>query len=227
MTDFQFLTFVQTNTLLRSTAALLQNHALRLGGLRYSPTVIRNLYFPFPACLSLISGEASLRDTHWRRNLRSGQVIAIPALNRFTVELPPRSIMEIMLYDECGWVEHKPYRLYSRSLAGLVFLSPCLTWTRDRFAASMSMTVADISRRLFAEGMSFREIVLSCRLARLLVDQSTEALSCGTRKSYGFGSRVLLENAVYDCFGLSLAALRSSINMASKPCQSNVGVQCR
>nr|WP_315595288.1 hypothetical protein [uncultured Cupriavidus sp.] len=103
-------------------------------------------------------------------------------------------------------------RPLTRLLAHHVLGAPQRNWTLDAFASVAGMTRPALSRRLFAEGTSFRESVRTHRLTRLLIDLSDCSLPAHTLSlRYGFADRCLLEDAVFEQYGLSLSRLKNIV----------------
>ncbi|TPQ33949.1 hypothetical protein [Cupriavidus pinatubonensis] len=177
-------------------------------------TTVCNLVFP-----TLVTIEAAIGPvwgSHCRRarQLRESQRLDIQPFYGFDLSLGAGAAVKIAV--NWSWTDELPpsaaravIQPLSRMLAFHAFARPELDWTLELFAARACLTKKDLSRRLFAEGTSFRQALRTNRLSRLLIDlPGLGRLDGVDAVRYGFADRCQAENAVFDRFGLSLFQLQ-------------------
>lgn len=174
---------------------------------------IRNLSFPVPAIIAPAAGLIRCSHRGMSRLVRPAQRLALRSFTPIAIEFGSNAAVVIELPADLlraceRGIEDTPRPLTSL-LARHVLAAPQRDWTLDAFACIAGISRAVLSRRLFTEGTSFREIVRSHRLVRLLLDLPKVALHERTMApQYGFGDRCQFEDAIFEHFGLPLAQLR-------------------
>lgn len=165
----------------------------------------------------------------YSRFLPHGKAIDIPALSPVGLQISPGAVLQ---FDMPGMAEAvspqqvlegdssesmpAPFRKSARqttptarSIARFVFSEPHLTWTVSDAAQRLGWRKQDVSRRLFAEGKSFREIVFSQRLSRFLCDRAVvPTIDNRIARMYGFPERCSFEDAIFSQFGATALLLR-------------------
>ncbi|WP_427305994.1 hypothetical protein [Cupriavidus sp. H39] len=159
----------------------------------------------------------------------------MPSLTRFDLHLLENSIVRVQVHvgndlaspligtsQACG---NPPFGMadtgssspqnrkpLTHSLARSVYMQPGRNWTRQEFASLLRLSASDVSRLLFAEGECMRDIVRSTRLCRFLVDiPILPKIDSRLSAAYGFNHLYLLEEAIYESFGVTLATLTSLV----------------
>ncbi|MGO4328136.1 hypothetical protein AB4Z48_27240 [Cupriavidus sp. 2TAF22] len=174
-------------------------------------TTIRNLAFPSTAIISADAG--TIRCSHGARSrlLRPTQRLTLRPFTPIAIELGHEGAacidvaMDALAHPGPGSSASRPL---TRWLASLVLTEPLEDWNLDWFAGIAGISKASLSRRLFAEGSSFREAVRAHRLLRLLLDlPGLGRPSHAMVTRYGFSDRCQLEDAVFEQFGLTLRQL--------------------
>lgn len=198
---------------------------------------IRNL--SFPATAVIVPAGGTVRCSHrghsrlfgpaQRLTLRPFTPIALDlAIDAAAIiELPfdltsPTDTGDASGHDGTG----SAMRPLTRLLARNALAAPHHDWTLDTFAAIAGLSRTLLSRRLFAEGTSFREVVRTHRLIRLLIELPRLGRPDHTLATrYGFTDRCQLENAVFDQFGMPLGRLQRLVasdarSISSRPAGS-------
>ncbi|KJK22189.1 hypothetical protein UB46_22820 [Burkholderiaceae bacterium 16] len=198
---------------------------MRLSCLDAGITGIRNIQLPFPIRVGVEAGACEVSMRGFTRAVPHGESRLIPALEEVSLTLLRHARVTLTIVPEsgpgfpgagrdqgCGSTDPSTDDLRQRkpATAGIslaVFASPQSDWGLSSAAACLGKVDGRwLSRKLLQECSSLRQLVRTQRLSRFVFDLlSSAAPSSAT--SYGFSDRCHLENAVYDQFGISVAAL--------------------
>lgn len=194
-------------------AAGVPNRCVVLSAYTHREVVLRQLSFPYAVSVDLERQIAWCNDRSASRTLRPGRRATVPSLTRFDLHLSANA--SVRLQVQAGDVEvssHQTRKPMAHTLARRVFLQPGRNWTRHEFASLLRLSTGDLSRQLFSEGECMRDTVRSSRLCRLLVDlPNLPKLDTRLSEAYGFQYQYLLEEAVYESFGVTLATLTALV----------------
>ncbi|AGW90186.1 hypothetical protein [Cupriavidus sp. DF5525] len=204
-----------------------ENHPgqVMLSGLGTGIARIGNLQFPFPIRIDVETGACELLMRRFTRTLRSGQARVVPPLEELSLTLLHRATLTLAIVpqsetcalpsgrcrgNESLHLEADDLRQRRPATAGIalaVFTAPHHDWGLSSAAAWLGMPDRRwLSRKLLQECSSLRQLVRTQRLSRFLFDLLSSAPLCSAAR-YGFADQCGLENAVYDQFGISVAAL--------------------
>ncbi|WP_439687524.1 hypothetical protein MNJPNG_22300 [Cupriavidus oxalaticus] len=178
---------------------------------QHGPTTVRNLSFPGTARIEARHGSFWYACNGYTREVRRKTEILVRPFNRFELGLSRGTIVHVTLSCEpaprplSGPAADKPL---TRELAQRVFATPHRQWSIAAMSLATGRRQASLSRELFAEGSSFRELLRTTRLNRLFVDiPGLGRFDHALAAQYGFRDRCQLEDAVFDHFGLTLMQL--------------------
>lgn len=198
---------------------------------------IRNLSFPATAVIEPAGGAVRCSHRGLSRLFGSAQRLTLRPFTPIALDLGIGAAVIIELPfdlaqpdDTRDPASHEAtggaLRPLTRLLARHVLAAPQRDWTLDTFAAIAGLSRTLLSRRLFAEGASFREVVRTHRLTRLLIElPQLGRLDHALAIRYGFTDRCQLENAVFDQFGMPLGRLQRLVasdarSIPSRPVRS-------
>ncbi len=202
-------------------------HIVTRGGIDRMAT-IRRLRFPFPTTIEAIEGNVWYTTSGHTRLLRQHQRVCVLPLALCDIGLTNNGIVLIQSAPDsiCGnsginvssdeqnltnqVIQLPPTAMsLARTLALNVFRSPHFEWTQDLFSSIVALSRSEISRKLFVQGESFRQIVHAQRLIRFLFDlHDIPYVDDNVARQYGFAHSGRLEGAVYDKFDLTLDRLK-------------------
>jgi hypothetical protein len=202
-------------------------HIITRDGVGWMAT-IRRLSFPFPTTIEAIEGNVWYTASGHTRLLRHRQRVHALPLALCDIGLTCNGIVSIRsdvdsihrnansVSNGCDTknLTHQVARKFSstmplaRTLALNVFRSPHFAWTQDFFSSNVELSKREISRQLFIQGKSFRQIVHMQRLIRFLCDlHKIPYIDDSVARKYGFSHCDRLEDAVYEQFDLTLESL--------------------
>lgn len=201
------------------------NRSVVLSAYTHGDVVLRHLSFPYAVSVDLERQTAWCSDRSVSRMLRSDRRTIVPSLTRFDLHLSPNASVRVQVQLEDDVTSKRTFGIWCRegssrqvrkplthSLARNVFSQPGRNWTRHEFASLLDLSTGDLSRLLFSEGECMRDTVRSSRLCRFLMDlPNLRKVDNHLSEAYGFNYRHLLEEAVYDSFGVTLATLAALI----------------
>ncbi|WP_133303110.1 hypothetical protein [Cupriavidus lacunae] len=179
---------------------------------------IRNIRFPLPIRVDVETGACEVSMRGFTRTVRCGESRLIPALEEVSLTLLRQARVTLTILPESGRGQDRgafnlsvdDLRERKPATAGIslaVFASPQLDWGLSSAAACLGKLDGRwLSRKLLQECSSLRQLVRAQRLSRFVFDILSSAAK-SSAVSYGFSDRCRLENAVYDQFGISVAAL--------------------
>ncbi len=195
---------------------------------------IRNLSFPATAVIAPAAGAVRCSHRGHSRLFAPAQRLTLRPFTPIALDLGigaaatidvPRYLVspvdgrDPLRHDASGAATTRPL---TRLLARHAVAAPHHDWTLDAFAGIAGLSRTLLSRRLFAEGTSFREVVRTHRLIRLLLDLPELGHPDHTMAAcYGFADRCQLENAVFDQFGVPLGRLRHLLTDTIERIQSH------
>lgn len=215
---------------------------------------MRQLSFPYAVSVDLEQQTAWCTDRSVSRTLRPGRRTILPSLTRFDLHLSANAGVRVQVqvgndlaipvtgnsqacanptfgFADMGSSSRQDRKPLTHSLARCVFNQPGRNWTRHEFASLLCLSSGDVSRLLFSEGECMRETVRTSRLCRFLVDlPNLRKIDNRLSDAYGFNYLHLLEEAVYESFGVTLATLAALVGQNSNVSpwrirSSNVRVQ--
>ncbi|MBF6990788.1 hypothetical protein [Cupriavidus sp. IK-TO18] len=198
-----------------SMAAGVPNHYLVISAYTHREVVLRQLSFPYAVSVDLERQTAWCNDRSASRTLRPGRRTTIPSLTRFDLHLSANASVQVQVQPEdMENFSRQARKPMTHALARCVFLQPGRNWTRHECAALLHLSTSELSRQLFAEGECMRDTVRSSRLSKFLVDlPQLPKVNNRLAAAYGFHYQYLLEEAVYESFGVTLATLTALIRM--------------
>lgn len=198
---------------------------IRLSGLEAGVVGIRHIQLPFPIRVDVETGACEVAMRGFTRTVRSGEFRLIPALEEISITLlsgaglmltiVPESVSRFAVPGrnsdrEASNLSTDDLRQRKPATAGIclaVFAAPQLDWGLSAAAAQFGeLDGRGLSRKLLQECSSLRQLVRTQRLSRFVFDLLSSTPNASAA-SYGFSDRCHLENAVYDQFGISVAAL--------------------
>ncbi|CAN7758324.1 hypothetical protein LJR296_006869 [Cupriavidus necator] len=206
---------------------------------KYREVVLRQLSFPYAVSVDLEQQTAWCNDRSVSRTLLPGRRTILPSLTRFDLHLSANASVRIQVQvgndlaspvvgnskacagptfgiTNMGSSSRQARKPLTHSLARCVFIQPGRNWTRHEFAALLRLSTGDVSRLLFSEGECMRETVRTSRLCRFLVDlPNLPKVDNRMSDAYGFNYLHLLEEAVYEYFGVTLATLTALVGQTS------------
>ncbi|WP_349608288.1 hypothetical protein [Cupriavidus sp. DF5525] len=196
---------------------------------------MRQLSFPYTVSVDLERQIAWCNDRSVSRTLRPGRQTILPSLTRFDLHLSANASVRVQVQVgndlanpvtgnsqvcasptfEIASMEgsaRQDRKALTHFLARCVFIQPGRNWTRHEFASMLRLSTGDVSRLLFSEGECMRDTVRSTRLCRFLVDlPKLPKVDNRLSDEYGFNYLHLLEEAVYESFGVTLATLTALV----------------
>jgi len=198
---------------------------LMISGIEHGAVHLRNLRFAFPISIRVENGICGLSLGGYTRSIYATETRLIAPLEMITLTIEKRSRIVIAAIDIgeegpsiLGRVDSNPRsRIHTRPnatywpirrrlaqvVATAVFDAPHLNWRLSSAPIYLTTNETNISRTLMQEGESFREIVRTQRLMRLLFDTYHYGQRWLASCAYGFPERCRLENAAYDHFGIT------------------------
>lgn len=195
-----------------SMAAGAPHHCVVLSAYTHREVVLRQLSFPYAVSVDLERQTAWCNDRSASRTLRPGRRTTIPSLTRFDLHLSANASVRVQVQPEdIENFSRQTRKPMTHALARCVFLQPGRNWTRNDCAALLHLSTSDLSRQLFSEGECMRDTVRSSRLSKLLVDLPRLPKVNRLAAAYGFHYQYLLEEAVYESFGVTLGTLTALI----------------
>ncbi len=185
--------------------------ALHVSGLQRLQ--LEGLRFPFPVAAQILRGHCEVAVPGQMLDPTGDRLIR--ALDYTSVSLKQearivfRSLrLQAPLSAAPGRHAKRQHKPVASALAATVFALPGHPWCVDNALQALRLDDGgSLTHRLLREGESFRELVATQRLMRLLFDRCAAAPNEGSAASYGFPDRCRLENALYDRFGIEPALL--------------------
>lgn len=198
---------------------------MRLGCLDVGIIGIRNIQFPLPIRVDVETGTCEVSMRGFTRTVCYGQSRLVPALEEVSLILLRHARVTLTFVPESGpgfsasvrgqdrgalcqsMDDSRQRKPVTAGISLAVFAAPQSDWGLSSAAAWLgTLDRRWLSRKLLQECSSLRQLVRTQRLSRFVFDLLSSAAQ-SSAASYGFSDQCCLENAVYDQFGISVAAL--------------------